>query len=131
MTKTMLISCAAAISLFAGGAALAQPGGGWRIIGFKSVGGGTDRDVVDVRGDQRHSQIMLCSLNRPIRMVDLDVRFANGGRQDVRVRERLNAGSCTRAIDLKGRQRDITQVRLRYERIQRGMMPPLVRVLAR
>jgi hypothetical protein len=103
----------------------------WRLIGFKTVGGGTDRDVVRVRGDKRDRQIQVCSINRAIHMKDLDVVFANGGRQNVRVRNMIAANSCTRAIDLKGGGRNIAEVRLAYERLDRRAGIPLIRVMAR
>lgn len=104
---------------------------GWRTIAYKTIGGGTDTDRIYAPGRQRYTRLRLCSLNAPIRMRDFDVYYANGQRQDVRTRERLGPGSCTRAIDLNGGRRDITMIRLKYERINRSMQRPLVRVQAR
>lgn len=70
-------------------------GGSWTTIGYTTVGSGRDRDVIRVRGDDRHRQIRVCALNRSIEMRDLHVRFANGGRQDIRVRQVIRAGTCT------------------------------------
>lgn len=103
----------------------------WRVIGFKVVNGSSDTDTVRLPGQQRFRQLRLCAYNAPLRLRDFDVQFENGGRQDVSTRERINPGTCTRAIDLKGQRRDITRVTLRYDRIQRGMRVPLVRVSAR
>lgn len=105
--------------------------GGWQVVGFKTVGLGTDRDVIRLRGDTRYRQVRLCSYNRPIRMRDFVVTFANGGRQDVQVRNRINAGTCTRAIDLTGQARNIDTIELTYERIDRRLGAPLIRVSAR
>jgi hypothetical protein len=69
--------------------------------------------------------------NAPLRMRDFDIRFDNGQRQDVRVRERIGAGRCTRNVDLNGRVRDVDWVRLKYEPIRRGWTRPLVRLQAR
>jgi hypothetical protein len=49
------------------------------------------------------------------------VRFANGGHQDVSVRERINPGQCTRAIDLNGDDRNITS---RLDGVRRNQLPP-------
>ena len=38
--------------------------------------------------------------------------------------------SCTRAIDLNGRNRDITRIRMKYDPIYRGTLP-IVRIAAR
>lgn len=104
---------------------------GWRTIAYKTISGGTDTDRIYAPGPRRYTRLRLCSLNAPIRMRDFDVYFANGQRQDVRTRDRLGPGSCTRAIDLNGGRRDITMIRLKYERINRSMQRPLVRVQAR
>jgi hypothetical protein len=70
-------------------------------------------------------------VNAPLRLRDFDIRFANGGRQDVDTRAVLKAGTCTRAVDLKGNRRDIASVRLRYQPIDRAAMRPIVRVQVR
>ena len=104
---------------------------GWRTIAYKTISGGTDTDRIYAPGRQRYSSLRLCSLNSPIRMRDFDVYYANGQRQDIRTRDRLGPGSCTRAIDLNGGRRDIVSIRLRYERLTRSMQRPLIRVQAR
>ena len=104
----------------------------WRILAFKTVGAGTDRDTILVRRADRYRTLQLCSFNAPIRMVDFKVRFDNGRWQDVRVRSMVAARSCTREIRLEGNgARRIQRVDLTYERIQRGMRTPLIRVMAR
>lgn len=103
----------------------------WSTVGYKTVGLGTDRDTIRVRGNDRSRQVRLCTFNRPIRLLDFDITYANGGRQDAATRERLGAGQCTRGIDLNGRRRNISQVRIAYERIDRRFGAPLVRVQVR
>jgi hypothetical protein len=119
---------AAASLAFAAPAAAQQY---WRTIAYKTVASGTDRDTINVRGDRRYRQVRLCAFNAPIRMRDFDIRFDNGGRQDVRVRHRIGAGTCTRNIDLEGNRRDIERIRLVYERLARSIRRPLIRVQAR
>ena len=103
----------------------------WQTIGFTSVDRGVDRDTIRVRGDARFRAVRLCVFNAPLVMRDFDIRFANGGHQDVRVRQRMAAATCTRVVDLRGRARDIRSVRLTYSPIRRGWTRPLVRVQAR
>jgi hypothetical protein len=103
---------------------------GWRTIAYKTVDG-RDTDRIDVRGHYRQRAVRLCTMNAPIHIRDFDIRFENGGRQDVNTRARLGAGRCTRAIDLRGNRRDIDEIRLRYEPIARGWRRPLVRVQIR
>lgn len=128
MTSKFLGLAVGIAATFAAIPAMAQQR--WETIGFKAVGAGTDRDVVRVRGAQRHRQIRVCALNRAVNMQDLDVRFANGTRQDLPVRRTINAGTCTGATDLRGRRRDVSEVRLRYSKFARGTLP-VVRIQAR
>lgn len=103
----------------------------WQVIGFKTVGLGTDRDIIRLPGRARYTQVRLCSYNRPIRLTDFSVTFANGGSQDLQVRNRVAPGTCTRPIDLRGRARNLETVEMRYERIDRRLGAPLIRVSAR
>ena len=130
--KLTLLAVAAAGSLAALSAAPAdaQRYSNWRVVGYKTVDG-RDSDSIKLRGDTRYRQIRLCAANAPIRMRDVDVRFENGRSQDINVRQRLNAGTCTRNIDLSGNRRDIKLISLRYEPIARGYRRPIIRVQAR
>jgi len=113
-----------------GAAAYAQDE--WDAIGTRDVGAAADRDVIPVRGLARYRQIRLCAAGGPVNLLDLDVRFANGGHQDVPVRALVRAGTCTRAVDLAGADRNMTEVRLLYQRVRlRGRLRPVVTVEAR
>ena len=59
-------------------------------------------------GPRAFDRIKLCVYRNPVHFYDLDVRFRNGGHQDVSIRQRINPGECTRAIDLNGDDRNIT-----------------------
>jgi hypothetical protein len=103
----------------------------WQTIGYKTVSGGIDRDRISVRGDRRYRAVRLCVFNAPLVMRDFDIRYDNGRRQDVGVRQRIRAGTCTRAIDLAGGRRDIRYIELTYSPIARRYARPIVRVQAR
>ena len=109
--------------------ALAQRG--WDTIGYRTVGAGSDRDSIAVRGNERHRQVRICSINRPIGLQSVRVRFNNGTRQDIRTRQILRGGACTVAKDLRGRGRNLRSVDITYTKLQRGILPPLERVQAR
>ncbi len=135
MKRTFILAAAGtAATLVAVSPAGAQYGRwndrGWRTVGYTRVDG-RDNDTIAVRGTSRQREIRLCAINQPLHLRDFDVRFANGGRQDVNTRDVLRAGTCTRAVDLKGNRRDVTAVRLRYEPIQRSWQRPVVRVQVR
>jgi hypothetical protein len=130
MKPLPILAAAGAAALLSAAPATAQ-WGNWRTVAFKTVSGGTDVDRINVPGGRRWHQVRLCVFNAPLRMRDFDIRFDNGQRQDVQVRQRIGPGRCTRNIDLNGRVRDIDWVRLKYERIARGYTRPLVRVQVR
>ena len=135
MQRTLILAAAAAAStLVAIAPAEAQQwrwnDRGWRTVGYTRVDG-RDSDTIRLPGVTRQREIRICSMNAPLRLRDFDVRFANGGRQDVNTRAVLPAGRCTRAIDLRGNRRDIESVRLRYEPFRRGYVRPVVRVQVR
>ncbi|WP_343520731.1 hypothetical protein [Sphingomonas sp.] len=127
MKRLIGLSAIAALALPTG--AMAQRG--WETIGFRTVGAGSDRDTIAVRGNERHRQIRICSINRPIGLQDVRVRFNNGARQDIRTRQVLRGGTCTAAKDLRGRGRNLRTVDITYTKLQRGVLPPLVRIQAR
>lgn len=100
-------------------AALAGPAMAWDLLGVRDVRDAMDRDTIVVEGARQFERIRLCVYRRPVHFVDLDIRFANGGHQDVSVRQRIGPGECTRAIDLEGDDRNIVSVSMLYEETSR------------
>lgn len=111
----------------------------WELVGSAQVSFRTERDRILVRGHERYRQLMVCVYNKPVRFLDMDVRYANGGRQDVGIRNVIFPGQCTRAIDLRGHRRDIRSVSFAYrtapgyQRIGHfgRFQPAVIRVFAR
>ena len=133
MKRTLILGLAtAAATVIAASPADAQRGRGspWRTVGFTSVQG-RDNDTIRVRGAERYRQLRVCVFNGPIQMRDVEVRFRNGGSQDIGTRQLMRAGTCTRNIRLAGNRRDVTAVRLQYAPLQRGWTRPVVRVQVR
>jgi len=102
----------------------------WHTVAYTTVNG-RDTDTIRVAGTARSRQLRLCVFGGPIQMRDFDVRFRNGGHQDVAVRQVLRAGTCTRKIDLAGNRRDVTAIRLKYTPLARHLVRPVVRVQVR
>ena len=96
-------------------AATAGPAFAWDLIGTRDVRDRTERDTIVVEGPRQFERIRLCVYRQPVHFIDLDVRFANGGHQDANVRQRINPGECTRAIDLSGDDRNVAAVTMVYE----------------
>lgn len=102
----------------------------WTQIGVREVRDATERDTIVVEGPRRFERIKLCVYRNPVHFIDLDVRFANGGHQDVDVRQRINPGECTRAIDLSGDDRNIASVSMLYEETSLRRRTATVRLFA-
>ncbi|MGQ0533090.1 MAG: hypothetical protein ACT4OF_10440 [Caulobacteraceae bacterium] len=111
-------------------ACAATPAGAWTQIGVREVRDRTDRDVIIVEGPRQFERIKLCAYRNPVHFIDVDVFFRNGGHQDVSVRSRINAGECTRVIDLEGDDRNITRVSLLYEETSFRRRTATVRLFA-
>lgn len=92
----------------------------WQLIGSGEVSFRQENDTYRVPGFQRFRQIMVCAYRAPVRLLDLDVRYRNGGVQDLNVRDVLQPNTCTRAIDLRGVRRDIQAVSIDYRTISGG-----------
>jgi hypothetical protein len=103
---------------------------GWRTVAYTRVDG-RDTDSIRLRGHIRERAIRVCAINQPLNLRDFDIRYQNGGRQDVRTRAVIRAGTCTRVVDLRGARRDIAAVRLRYAPILRSWQRPYVRIQVR
>lgn len=135
MKRTIMLNVAAAAAgLTAISPAAAQHGRwndrGWRTVAYTRVDG-RDTDIIHMRGHIRERRIRVCSINQPLNLRDFDIRYQNGGHQDVNTRAVLRAGTCTRSVDLRGNRRDINAVRLRYAPIYRSVLRPYVRIQVR
>ena len=111
--------------------ATAAPAAAWTQIGVREVRDRTERDTIVVEGPRRFDEIKLSVYRQPVHFLDLDVRFANGGHQDVSVRQRINPGECTRNINLEGDDRNITTVSMVYEETSFRRRTATVRLYAR
>jgi hypothetical protein len=102
----------------------------WEQIGSKKVDFAELRDTIRVTGKKRHRRLRLCVERRAVSMRDFDVVFANGSRQDIRIRRLIRPGTCTRAVDLVGKSRDIARIILKYDPTPRDK-PAVVKIFAR
>lgn len=126
--KTLAAVAGASLLLISANAAQAQ---GWERLGSRVVADNVETDSVSGAGEGRFRQIRLCVKHRAVNFRDLDVVFGNGGGQDVRVRRRIGAGQCTRAIDLKGGKRRVRRVVMRYQTIRDRGPQAAVTLMAR
>lgn len=127
MNRTLVnAACAALLST----AAAITPAFAWGEIATREVTDRYDVDVIQVPGAQTFRRVKVCVYGNPVHFYDFDIFFRNGGHQDVPVRARINAGECTRVIDLKGGRRNISRIKFKYEETSWFIGRATVRVFA-
>lgn len=130
MKQLLLLAVGTAAAVGLGGAAEAQHWR-WDTIAVRTVAFGSDTDRVGVNSYGRYRVLRLCAVNAPFYLRDLKVHFHNGSEQDVLARIAIRAGTCSLPIDLRGDERSIKRIRLRYDPIPRSAVRPVVRLQAR
>ncbi len=119
MRLTKLFFGLVLISLFTAGTAFLPAkttAGDWFFLEDKKVGFGADHDVIHFgnwKDDVR--QIKLRVTDGRLRMYNMKIHFDNGSTQDVELRNRFNAGSESRIIDMDGGLRHLTKIEFWYE----------------
>jgi hypothetical protein len=105
---------------------------GWVYLGEAHVDGKTDHDRIKVGKSEGRFRALQIKVDRaPIEFRHVVVHYANGGDEEVQVRQRIRAGGSTRDIDLSGRDRAIESVEIWYERANYGSREPRVRLYGR
>ena len=111
--KTKLLIASGLVALTT--ALTASPAAAWDQIAERVVTDRFDVDNIVLPGPRKFTRIKVCVYDNPVHFYDFDIFFRNGGHQDVSVRSRINAGECTRNIDLNGGQRNINRIKFKYE----------------
>jgi len=80
----------------------------------------TDFDVLRVGAvEGTFRRIMIEVEGNDVEILDLDVTFGNGGRQDIAMRHQFREGSRSRIIDLRGGARVIRNIKVVYRTVGR------------
>jgi hypothetical protein len=90
---------------------------GWHKIAQTVVDLKSDKDEVEVLGDDHFKALQLHVEDAPVEMTDLSVIYGNDEHEDITVKDLINAGGQTRQIDLEGKDRSIKKVILRYKTV--------------
>lgn len=110
----------AALVMLVAAPALAQTGMG--LIGQRALEG-ADRDSIPARGGEAYREIMICVEDAPVAFQEVVVRYRSGASQNIRLRQRIAAGRCSRVVGLSGRDRDIQAVDFTYAPAAGGARP--------
>ena len=108
--RRLLLALVPVLVLAAAGESFAA---GWVLIGRRAVTDRIDHDTFALPGHARYDKLRLQVKGPAVQFHDLKVHFANGGTEDVTLRDVLRGG--TRVIDLKGRDRDIERIEVWYD----------------
>ena len=95
---------------------LADDNDRWVKLGERHVSDRIDRDTLRIgvkRG--KFEAVRLGAKGRAIQFHDVKIHFANGDVQDVQLRNVVQAGKWTRAIDLHGGKRGIEKIVMTYD----------------
>jgi hypothetical protein len=91
--------------------------GRWTYLGQANVDGRVDRDRISVGNWRGRFQRIQIRVDRaPIEFHRVIVHYANGRSEEVDIRQRIPSGGQTRAIDLRGDDRNIDSVEFFYAR---------------
>jgi hypothetical protein len=94
-----------------------QTYGRWTYLGQANVDGRADHDRISVgRWHGRFQRIQIRVDRAPIQFYRVVVHYANGRSEEVDIRQRIPSGGQTRAIDLRGDDRNIDSVEFLYSR---------------
>lgn len=98
------------------GGAVAASAQGWTDLGTREVLDRADKDSWQVGKDKGEFKgIKFKVRDRQVRFYSVEVKYENGRTENFEVRNLINAGGQTRVLDLKGKERFIDEVVVRYE----------------
>jgi len=90
---------------------------GWQKIGETKVNFDTDRDEIIVMGADHFKAIKLKVTDAAVNIMDVEVFYEKGDKEDISVRSEIKAGGETRSMDLKGADRSIKKVVYVYKTV--------------
>ncbi len=90
--------------------------GNWVFLGQRAVSDRLDHDIINVSAKKGHFK----ALHLKVKGASVDfhkvvVVFANGSKQEIKLRNTIPSGGQTRAIDLNGKGRFIKEIRFWYD----------------
>jgi hypothetical protein len=111
--REWLVGLAPIVAVVATGEAFAS--GRWTLIGRRDVSDRLDHDTLALPSRARYEALQVKVHGHAVQFRDLKVHFANGGTEDVALRDVIRSGGQSRVIDLQGRDRDIERIELWYD----------------
>jgi hypothetical protein len=86
----------------------------WKELSCKNVGLLADRDLVELNLPDKFRALRLRSANYDIEMIEMNVRYAEGGRDNYQIRTLIPAGGRIGPIELRPPAKSITRLEFAY-----------------
>jgi Protein of unknown function (DUF2541) len=113
--KRQLILIPLLLAVFFASVAMTLPAR-WELLGQRVVNLRVDHDEILVTGfEGSFDKVKLKVLRGGIEFLDMKIHYANGGVEDVALRQLIPAGGETRVIDLRANNRVIRKVTFWYK----------------
>ncbi|HKX26279.1 MAG TPA: hypothetical protein VJ302_01175 [Blastocatellia bacterium] len=117
ISKTIRFVGALLLLMGIGQASFAQGVNRWVFLGQTQVNGQRDHDRINIgRAEGRFNSIQIRVQGAPVEFQRVVVNYANGTNEEIELRDRIPAGSQTRAIDLRGGDRTLSSVDFWYSK---------------
>ena len=88
---------------------------GWHRIGETTVNFQKETDEIMLFGADRFASIKFKVLDAPIDLMDLEVYYVSGDRQDIKINMPIEAAGESRIIDLNGGERNLKKIVFVYK----------------
>jgi Protein of unknown function (DUF2541) len=134
LSKKIGILVLIASSLVFPGVSQARPSEGYLLGKTQLAYGGNDRDIIRLGAcppNRRISSLKVAVTQGDAEIKLLRVRFGNNQTEELSVRSRLNQGSETRWIDLKGSNRCVTAILIVGDTVKSSPRPATLQVYGR
>jgi hypothetical protein len=86
----------------------------WTFLGHREIDGGRQQQVFRVESGRRFSVVRLCVTRQAVHFREVNVHFREGGQQNFRLGFVLPNFRCTADINLRGGDRDLSELVLTY-----------------
>lgn len=87
---------------------------GWELLGEKKVNFVRDKDVMEVKSNNRFTAIRFMVEEKDVRLRDLKIEFENGDKMEPALDDVIKAGEQSRVIQLAADGRRITNIEFKY-----------------
>ncbi|MGQ0674296.1 MAG: hypothetical protein ACT4N2_15660 [Hyphomicrobium sp.] len=114
-TAHLALAAILTVGLLPQAASAQRSGRNLEVLGTATIGTRIERDVIEIGPREGRFQSIEFEVKQSdVEIIDLKIVYGGGQADEYRVRELFRAGSRSRSIDLKGRDRVIRQIEVTY-----------------